>query len=121
MKAAFQAAGLPQVPYICGHASQLVETSAQHALVEAIESQLGYPCFVKPANLGSSVGISKARTREELLAGLKRRRHGSPPGGGAGGEGRELNVPSWGIDAAASVVGKSASTPIGTTTPPNTP
>ena len=71
MKAAFQAAGLPQVPYICGHASQLIETSAQHALVEAIESQLGYPCFVKPANLGSSVGISKARTREELLAGLE--------------------------------------------------
>ena len=71
MKAAFQAAGLPQVPYICGHASQLIETSAQHSLVEAIESQLGYPCFVKPANLGSSVGISKARTREELLAGLE--------------------------------------------------
>ncbi|MFP9052273.1 D-alanine--D-alanine ligase A, partial [Enterococcus faecalis] len=26
----------------------------------------GYPCFVKPANLGSSVGISKCRNREEL-------------------------------------------------------
>jgi len=32
-----------------------------------IETVLGYPCFVKPANLGSSVGISKARNQEELL------------------------------------------------------
>lgn len=32
------------------------------------EVALGYPCFVKPANLGSSVGISKARNREELMA-----------------------------------------------------
>lgn len=31
-----------------------------------MESELGYPCFVKPANLGSSVGISKCRNREEL-------------------------------------------------------
>ena len=31
------------------------------------EVALGYPCFVKPANLGSSVGISKARNREELI------------------------------------------------------
>jgi D-alanine-D-alanine ligase len=32
-----------------------------------IEVAVGYPCFVKPANLGSSVGISKARNRDELL------------------------------------------------------
>ncbi|MGW8263437.1 D-alanine--D-alanine ligase family protein, partial [Bacillus sp. LR--39] len=31
-----------------------------------VEGELGYPCFVKPANLGSSVGISKCRSREEL-------------------------------------------------------
>ncbi len=31
---------------------------------------MGYPCFTKPANLGSSVGISKARKREELVNGL---------------------------------------------------
>ena len=36
-----------------------------------IEAELGYPCFVKPANLGSSVGISKATNRTELLAGLR--------------------------------------------------
>ncbi|UUZ90875.1 D-alanine--D-alanine ligase [Paenibacillus sp. P25] len=32
-----------------------------------IEISIGYPCFVKPANLGSSVGISKARNRDELI------------------------------------------------------
>jgi D-alanine-D-alanine ligase len=32
-----------------------------------LETAVGYPCFVKPANLGSSVGISKARNQEELI------------------------------------------------------
>ena len=36
--------------------------------VSEIEEALGYPIFVKPANAGSSVGISKAHDREELLA-----------------------------------------------------
>ena len=69
MKAAFAAAGLPQVPYACVSAS----AAAQHddALLDQLESQLGYPCFVKPANLGSSVGISKATDRASLQAGLK--------------------------------------------------
>ena len=31
-----------------------------------VEKELGYPCFVKPANLGSSVGISKCTNRAEL-------------------------------------------------------
>ncbi len=35
-----------------------------------IENQLGYPCFVKPANLGSSVGIAKACDQEQLLAAI---------------------------------------------------
>jgi D-alanine-D-alanine ligase len=37
---------------------------------DRIELELGYPCFVKPANLGSSVGIAKVRTRAELEAAL---------------------------------------------------
>jgi D-alanine-D-alanine ligase len=36
-----------------------------------IESTFGYPCFVKPANLGSSVGVSKARDGEELRQALE--------------------------------------------------
>jgi len=69
MKAAFAAAGLPQVPYACVEASELEE--GQEALLNRLEQQLGYPCFIKPANLGSSVGISKATNRAELLAGLR--------------------------------------------------
>lgn len=42
------------------------EKDAQYFIME-IEVSLGYPCFVKPANLGSSVGISKARNREQLI------------------------------------------------------
>ncbi len=69
MKAAFAAAGLPQVPYACVQAAEL-EADGE-ALLDRLEAQLGYPCFVKPANLGSSVGISKASGRSELLAGLR--------------------------------------------------
>ena len=39
--------------------------------VEEIERDLGLPCFVKPANLGSSVGVSKAHDRDELIAALE--------------------------------------------------
>ena len=67
MKAAFSAAGLPQGPYRPVLASELVSNSQ---LLEELETQLGYPCFIKPANLGSSVGISKATNRSELQAGL---------------------------------------------------
>ncbi|MBC7223732.1 MAG: D-alanine--D-alanine ligase [Anaerolineae bacterium] len=35
-------------------------------VLERVEATLGYPCFVKPANLGSSVGVTKARDRREL-------------------------------------------------------
>ena len=71
MKAAFAAAGLPQVPHMAVAASELRgESGVTQQLLSRIEDQLGYPCFVKPANLGSSVGISKASNRAELLQGL---------------------------------------------------
>ncbi len=69
MKAAFAAAGLPQVPYACVDAAEL--QGSPEPLLSRLEQQLGYPCFIKPANLGSSVGISKATNRSELLAGLQ--------------------------------------------------
>ena len=40
------------------------------ALIEKVEKELGYPVIVKPANLGSSVGIGKAANREELAKAL---------------------------------------------------
>lgn len=64
MKKLFEHAGLPQVKYCYFNSTQWAQTS--HDLVRNMETELGYPCFVKPANLGSSVGISKASNREEL-------------------------------------------------------
>ena len=40
-------------------------------VMDRIEGQVGYPCFTKPANLGSSVGVSKATNRQELERGLR--------------------------------------------------
>jgi D-alanine-D-alanine ligase len=70
MKAAFAAAGLPQVPYVCVEAAELADATVE-ALLDRLVQQLGFPCFVKPANMGSSVGISKATDRASLLAGLR--------------------------------------------------
>ena len=39
--------------------------------ITKIERKLPYPCFIKPANAGSSVGITKAHNKEELIEGLK--------------------------------------------------
>ncbi|WP_059049733.1 D-alanine--D-alanine ligase [Paenibacillus senegalimassiliensis] len=66
MKKLFADAGLAQCKYNYFTATEWERSS--HALIQEIEENLGYPCFVKPANLGSSVGISKARTRDELVA-----------------------------------------------------
>ncbi len=68
MKAAFAAAGLPQGPYQAVEATELADPGP---LLARLEDSLGLPCFVKPANMGSSVGISKASDREQLLAGLQ--------------------------------------------------
>ena len=70
MKAAFAGAGLSQVPYVGLHASELNDSARRDGVLDRIEADLQYPCFVKPANLGSSVGISKVRNRDELETGL---------------------------------------------------
>jgi D-alanine-D-alanine ligase len=71
MKMAFAQAGLPQVKYIAVSRAQIWSNpSVFPKLCDEIEAALGYPCFVKPANLGSSVGITKARSRTELETAL---------------------------------------------------
>lgn len=71
MKTAFERAQLPQVKYVEVTRDRVWSNPCVFPkLCEEIEVQLGYPCFVKPANLGSSVGISKVRSREELEAAL---------------------------------------------------
>lgn len=67
MKMAFTQAGLPQVDYVAVNRSQIYSNPCIFPkLCDDIEAKLGYPCFVKPANLGSSVGIAKVRSRKEL-------------------------------------------------------
>ncbi|MDJ0507656.1 MAG: D-alanine--D-alanine ligase family protein [Crocosphaera sp.] len=67
MKMAFAEAGLPQVKYVAVERSQVWSNPCIFPkLCDDIEAELGYPCFVKPANLGSSVGIAKVRSHSEL-------------------------------------------------------
>ncbi len=71
MKMAFAQAGLPQVKYVAVNRAQIWSNPCVFPkLCDRIEATLGYPCFVKPANLGSSVGITKARSRTELETAL---------------------------------------------------
>ena len=71
MKTVFNASGLPQVPYIVASERELLESKYYSSLLKEITTNLGFPCFIKPANLGSSVGITKANSEEELREGLK--------------------------------------------------
>ena len=58
------AEGLPIVEYTWFRSEEFDADRGE--ILDDIERTLGYPVFVKPPNLGSSVGISKARTRDEL-------------------------------------------------------
>ena len=68
MKKIFAHHGLPQVEWIGLTRKEWCED--QSSTVRRIEETLGYPCFVKPANLGSSVGISKAEDADGLAKAL---------------------------------------------------
>jgi len=59
------AAGLPQARHLAAR-----DLDSGPAFVDRVEAELGFPVFVKPANLGSSVGISKAHDPDELRAAL---------------------------------------------------
>ncbi len=64
MKILFEAEQLPICRHVWFLRSEWERDPA--AVVLKIESSLGYPCFVKPANLGSSVGVSRADSAEPL-------------------------------------------------------
>jgi D-alanine-D-alanine ligase len=111
MKRLFAQAGLPIVKHITILRADW-EKSPRKAIAK-IESALQYPLFVKPANLGSSVGISKAHDRKELgpaltLAARYDRKLVIEQGvGGVKARARELEVAVLGNDAPrASVVGE---------------
>jgi D-alanine-D-alanine ligase len=64
MKALFREAGIPVTRYSVIRSWEY--TLAQNDSMALIEEAIGYPCFVKPANGGSSVGVTRARSREDL-------------------------------------------------------
>lgn len=68
MKALFRENQLPIVKYIWFLRSEW--KNKQEKIITKIETNLKYPFFVKPANLGSSIGISKAKNREDLVQAL---------------------------------------------------
>jgi D-alanine-D-alanine ligase len=68
MKVLFAARGLPVCPW---HGFVRAEWNRDRAGVLKQIETLGLPLFVKPANLGSSVGISKVKTREELVPAIE--------------------------------------------------
>jgi D-alanine-D-alanine ligase len=69
MKRLWRERGLPIVPYVAVRRMD-VHVNAR-AVSQQVEKQLRYPVFVKPANLGSSVGINRARNRKDLEEALR--------------------------------------------------
>ena len=65
MKMILRECGVPVVDYVWFTDRQWL--SSKEDIISKVESKLGYPVIVKPANLGSSVGIGKASNREELI------------------------------------------------------
>ncbi|WP_419804506.1 D-alanine--D-alanine ligase family protein [Terriglobus sp.] len=116
MKTMFAAAGLPIVKHVTLFRSEW--KASPRKCTARVEERLKYPVFVKPANLGSSVGISKVKTRAELRPAINEaakfdRKIVIEEGvGGAGraratGKARELEIAVLGNDdPIASVVGE---------------
>ena len=66
MKTLFRQAGLPLCKYTWFLRREWEDSPA--AVAERVATEVGFPCFVKPANLGSSVGVSRATDEESLVA-----------------------------------------------------
>ncbi|MEZ5346079.1 MAG: D-alanine--D-alanine ligase family protein [Pyrinomonadaceae bacterium] len=69
MKTLFRDANLPICEYVWFLRSEWEQN--QNLAISQVETKLGYPCFVKPANLGSSVGVTKAVDSETLRKGIE--------------------------------------------------
>jgi D-alanine-D-alanine ligase len=65
-KQLFEQAGLPITEYV-----YFLFKKFSRTFIDEIENKLGYPNFIKPSNLGSSVGITKAHNREGLIKGIE--------------------------------------------------
>lgn len=69
-KKLFQQAGLPTVKFKSFLKNDWIKNKKK--VIKAVKDNLGFPCFVKPANLGSSVGISKIHFLDELEQGIEK-------------------------------------------------
>lgn len=78
-KIVFDRAGIKQVPsvYIKAENDKFIlvdddfsEIEDEESILNKIETKIGYPAFVKPSNSGSSVGVSKVGSKEELLSSI---------------------------------------------------
>jgi D-alanine-D-alanine ligase len=68
-KVIFNKENIPQGRYLVFSRKQV--NSNIDSVAEEVEKELGYPCFIKPSNAGSSVGVNKARNRVELNRALE--------------------------------------------------
>ena len=67
-KKVFEASSIPQAPYyIVTHHKWRKDSTT---LIEQLETGIGYPLFIKPANMGSSVGVNKAHDRDQLITSI---------------------------------------------------
>lgn len=71
VKAVYEKHQLPQAKYLGFYRSQIETEASLKSVIKSISDEIGFPCFIKPANLGSSVGISKAKNASQLEEGLK--------------------------------------------------
>ena len=67
-RAIFSAAGLPQTRFVVIRRSRWRNNPS--LVIQEVERDFDYPLFIKPVNLGSSVGISKAHDRDEMIRGI---------------------------------------------------
>ncbi len=68
-KQLFRSRGLPVVPYVHVHAEDWQRGA--ESVMELAADEIGLPCFTKPARLGSSIGVSRCTTPDELRAGVE--------------------------------------------------
>ena len=69
MRTLFRDADLPMCDYVWFLRNEWEQNN--NMVISHVETKLGYPCFVKPANLGSSVGVTKATDNESLREGIE--------------------------------------------------
>ncbi|MFH0924469.1 MAG: D-alanine--D-alanine ligase family protein [bacterium] len=71
MKVVFEHDNLPVVDYLLVKGHERKDNRDQKKIYKKVEETIGYPCFIKPACFGSSIGISKVYSDEQLMGGIK--------------------------------------------------